>query len=299
MQRRVSLVAIVGWYTFMCLIWGTTWFGIKISLLYMPPLSGVGLRFVVAGLLLLGVGALRRDLIPLRALPWKLVLVLATCLFGLNYVLTYNAERGLTSGLTAVLFGTLPFFAFFYARYLVDERATSRVWIGTILAFAGVGVISLIGESRGSWPYVLSILGSAALAGFANVYAKRHSHHAPLAILAPAMLIAGIVVGVAGIAIEHPDAHRALLPASLGALLYLSVLGSAVAFFINLWLLKHVAVWVVNFSALIIPVIAVLVGIFFAGEAFSPRELIGAAMVVAGLWFALSTGNRPTALPIE
>jgi putative membrane protein PagO len=276
----------------MCSIWGTTWFAIKVDLRYLPPLTGVGMRFVLAGLVLLAVGALRRDLVPLRALPWRLVLVLASCLFGLNYVLTYVAEQGLASGLTAVLFGTLPFFTFFYGHYLVNERTTPRIWIGTAIAFGGVAVISLVGQTRGSWPYVLAIVAAAAVSGFANVYAKRHSHYAPLAVLGPSMLIAGVVVGIAGIAIEHPDVHRALAPGSIGSLLYLALLGSAVTFFINMWLLKHVEVWVVNFSSLIIPVIAVLVGIVFGGESFGGRELLGAAMVVAGMWFALSAGDR-------
>jgi len=276
----------------MCAIWGTTWFAIKVNLQYFPPLSGVGLRFLIAGALLLALGAFRRELIPLRTMPWRLVLVLASCLFGLNYVLTYVAESGLSSGLTAVLFGTLPFFTFFYGHYLVDERATPRIWIGTILAFGGVAAISLIGDTRGSWPYVLAVVGAAAVSGFANVYAKRHSQHAPLAVLAPSMLIAGTVITVGALAFERPDLHRALASGAILSLLYLAVLGSAVTFFINLWLLKHVAVWVVNFSSLIIPVIAVLVGIAFGHETFASQDLIGAAMVVAGMWFAVSTGDR-------
>jgi drug/metabolite transporter (DMT)-like permease len=285
--------AIVISYALMCTIWGTTWFAIKVNLQFFPPLTGVGLRFLIAGTLLLTLGALRGELIAWRALPWKLVLVLASCLFGLNYVLTYVAEGGLASGLAAVLFGTLPFFTFFYGHHLVNERTTPRIWIGTVLAFGGVAAISLVGQSRGSWPYVLAIMGAAAVSGFANVYAKRHSQYPPLAVLAPSMLIAGIVIGSIGIAFEHPTIERALAPGSILSLLYLAILGSAVTFFINLWLLKHIPVWVVNFSSLVIPVIAVFVGIVFGHEIFAPQDLLGAAMVVAGMWFAVRTGDRP------
>jgi drug/metabolite transporter (DMT)-like permease len=136
-------------------------------------------------------------------------------------------------------------------------------------------------------------MGAAAVSGFANVYAKRHSQYPPLAVLAPSMLIAGIVIGSIGIAFEHPTIERALAPGSILSLLYLAILGSAVTFFINLWLLKHIPVWVVNFSSLVIPVIAVFVGIVFGHEIFAPQDLLGAAMVVAGMWFAVRTGDRP------
>ena len=287
-------VRVVLLYALMCLIWGTTWFAIKINLLFFPPLVGVGVRFLVAGLLVLGVAAARREIVPLRKLPWNLVLVLASCLFGLNYVLTYTGETGLSSGLTAVLFGTLPFFTFFYGHHLVNERVGPRIWVGTVLAFGGVAVISLESGARGSWPYVLAVVAASAVSGFANVYAKRHSHHAPLTVLAPAMLIAGIVVAIVGVSTEHLDFARMFALNGVLSLLYLAILGSAIAFFINLWLLKHVAVWVVNFSALIIPVLAVFVGIVFGHETFGLRELAGAAMVVAGMWFALA-GDRSTA----
>ena len=78
----------------------------------------------------------------------ELVLVLAALLFGLNYILTYTAEVKLDSGLVAVLFGTLPFFAFAFAHAMLGEKITPRIWFGSILAFGGVVVISLVGQVR-------------------------------------------------------------------------------------------------------------------------------------------------------
>ncbi|MEO6834554.1 MAG: EamA family transporter [Candidatus Tumulicola sp.] len=285
-------MAVVGAYAGMCAIWGTTWLAIKVSLQYLPPMTGVGLRFVIAGLLLYaaaaGLGALR----PLREVPWKLVSVLAGFLFGLNYVLTYVAETRLDSGLVAVLFGTLPFFVFAFAHLLANERTTARIWLGALVAFAGVGVISLAGQVRGSPLFALAAVGAAAVSAFGNVYAKRHSHHQPLLVLPPAMLLAGIAVGALGLATERTHWDRAFSAPSLAALLYLAILGSGIAFFLNLWVLHRVAAWIVGLSALIIPVIAVAVGIFLGGETFTWRELIGSALVVLGIWIALSQRER-------
>lgn len=280
--------AIVLAYVFMCSIWGTTWLAIKVGLEYLPPVAGAGLRFIIAGLVLFAVAGARREVPSFAKMPWKLIVVLAVFLFGLNYVCTYTAETRLSSGLVAVLFGVLPFFTFAFGHYLIGERTTPRTWIGAVLAFGGVAVISLAGDVRASLWFALAAIVAAASSGFANVYAKRHSDVDPLEVLPPAMLLAGIVMAIGGFAFEHPQLHRALELPSIAAVLYLAVFGSGIAFFLNLWLLQRIEAWVVGLSALIIPVLAVIVGITFGGEAFGVRELIGAAFVIAGIWIALT-----------
>jgi drug/metabolite transporter (DMT)-like permease len=283
----------------MCAIWGTTWFGIKVSLQYIPPIAGAGLRFIVAGLAMYALAIAARKTMPPRAMPWKLIFVLAAFLFGLNYMLTYTAETHMSSGLTAVLFGVLPFFMFGMGHYLINERTTAVTWVGAVLAFAGVAIISLQANVHGSIWYALAAVGAAFSSAFANVYAKRHAHNDPFVTLPPSMLIAGIVVAVVGFGTEHPDSHRAFSPPSWGALLYLAIAGSGIAFFINLWLLQRIAAWIVGLSSLIIPVIAVAVGVLFGGETFGVRELAGAALVIAGVWIALSRSSTPAVQPGE
>lgn len=275
----------------MCAIWGTTWLGIKISLQYVPPVSGAGLRFIIAGAALYAVAAAMRKTAPLREMPWRLIGVLAAFLFGLNYVLTYTAETHVNSGLAAVLFGVLPFFMFGFGHYLIGERTGALTWLGALLAFAGVAVISLEADMQGSIWYALAAVAAACSSAFANVYAKRHANNDPLITLPPAMLIAGIVVAAFGIGVEHPDVHRMFLLPSWGALLYLALAGSGIAFFLNLWLLARIQAWIVGMSSLIIPVIAVAVGVAFGGETFGPREFLGAALVIAGVWLALARAN--------
>lgn len=285
---RSTALLIVAAYALMCLIWGTTWFGIKVSLRYVPPVAGAGLRFIIAGLLMYGVAAFRGALLPLREMPWKLIAVLAALLFGLNYILTYTAETHVSSGLTAVLFGVLPFFMFGMGHFLLRERVSFATWIGALLAFGGVAAISLAAGVHGSVWYALAAVGAAASSAFANVYAKRHAHHDPLVTLPPSMLMAGAVVAAIGFLTERVDPARTFSLPSWGALLYLAIAGSGIAFFINLWLLQRVPAWIVGLSALIIPVIAVIVGVAFGGEHFGGREAIGAALVIVGVWIAVS-----------
>jgi drug/metabolite transporter (DMT)-like permease len=279
--------AVVAAYAGMCAIWGTTWLAIKLSLAYIPPITGAGLRFVVAGLFLYAIAALRGRLTAPARLPWKVIAVFAIALFGLNYVLNYIAETRLDSGLVSVLFGTLPFFVFALGAF-AHERTTPRIWIGAGIAFAGVALISLVSQVRGSPLFALAPIGAAASSAFANVYAKRHAHHDPLVTLPPSMLLAGIAMTMIGLTCERVAWDRALAPGSIATLLYLALLGSSLTFFLNMWVIKRLAVWIVGLSSLIIPVIAVGVGIVFGGEHVTSHELLGAAFVIAGLAVALT-----------
>ena len=274
-------------YAAMCLIWGTTWLVIKIGLNYVPPVTGVGLRFLVAGLVLYVVALARRDVPAPRAVPWKVVLALATLLFGFNYVVVYVAETRLESGLVAVLFGTAPFFVFAFGKLIAGERANAGVWAGAAVAFGGVAMICLGGQLRASPIYAFAVIAGAAAAAFANLYAKRHAEYGPLVTLPPSMTLAGVVLSAYGLATERVDWTLAIAPPSLGAIAYLALIGSGFAFFLNFWVLQRVPAWVVGLMPLILPLVAVTAGVAFGGEHFAPREALGSAAVIVGVAIAL------------
>jgi drug/metabolite transporter (DMT)-like permease len=280
---------IVAAYAVMCAIWGTTWLAIKVALTGFPPLGGAGVRFIIAGAFLYAVAAFVRPDGPKP--PLKLVLVLAATFFGGNYALTYFAETHLASGLVAVLFGTMPFFIFGLGALMLRETISLQTIAGAVLALGGVATISLTGEG-GALIYVLATLLAAALSAVGVVYLKRYADSDPFRTLPPAMLIAGITMTVAGAFITPVDLHRALTLPPLLATLYLAILGSGVAFYLNHWLLQRLDAWIVGLDALVIPVVAVLIGALFAHEAFGVRELIGAALVVVGVWLALAQRDR-------
>jgi drug/metabolite transporter (DMT)-like permease len=276
---------IVAAYAVMCAIWGTTWLAIKVALTGFPPLGGAGVRFIIAGAFLYAAGAFVRPHGPKP--PLKLVLVLAATFFGGNYALTYFAETHLASGLVAVLFGTMPFFIFGLGALMLRESISLQTIAGAVLALGGVATISLTGEG-GALIYVLAALLAAALSAIGVVYLKRYAQSDPFRTLPPAMLIAGVSMTVIGAFVTPVDLRSALTPPPILATVYLAILGSGVAFYLNHWLLQRLPAWIVGLDALVIPVVAVLIGAFFAHEAFGVRELIGATLVIAGLWLALA-----------
>ena len=92
---------------------------------------------------------------------------------------------------------------------------------------------------HGSLLFVLATLGAAAISAFANVELKKFAASDPFRTLPPAMLLAGVTMLLAGTRFEHPDWKRGASPSSVGAVLYLAVLGSGVAFYLNHWLLQR------------------------------------------------------------
>ena len=287
--------SIIAAYAAMVLIWGTTWLGIKFSLAGLPPLSGAGIRFLVAGTLFYAIALGMKTDFRKAAPPVHLVLVLALTMFGLTYALTYLAETHLSSGLVAVLFGTMPFFVYAFAHVLVGERATPRMFLGALLALAGVASISLSGDFRASLTYIAAALLASAASAFGNVYLKRYSAAEPLATLPPAMLLGGAFMLGAGLCFEHIELAKALSPASLSSLLYLAAGGSVIAYYINHWLLQRVDSGTVGLSALMIPVVAVAVGVLFGGEVLHIADFAGAGLVLLGSWLAISTSNAGVA----
>jgi drug/metabolite transporter (DMT)-like permease len=274
-------------YALMCFIWGTTWLAIKIGLHGFGPLTGVGLRFVLAGAVLYAIAAARGELRPARAMPWGLILTLALFTIVLDYVPIYVAETHIDSGLVAVLFATLPFFTFAFSRVMLGERAGARAIAGAVVAFAGVAYISLSGSLHASPVFAVLVLVAAATASYANVYAKRYGAVPPLQSLPPAMLLAGSCVLIAGLLVEPFAWHHAFAAPAIGALLYLVVAGTCVTFFLLLWLLARLPASIVGMATFVFPVIALFAGALFGSERIGMREFEGAALVFAGMAIAL------------
>ncbi|HVA38139.1 MAG TPA: EamA family transporter [Candidatus Dormibacteraeota bacterium] len=285
MNERVKIVAA---YAGMVLIWSTTWLAIKWGLAYMPPLQGVGLRYLIAGLFVLAIARVAGARPPRGREAWRVVGVTSVALFGLNYALTYFAEEHISSGLTAVLFGTAPFWIMIFAYFLAGESLTARKVTGSLLALAGVAAISFAGTQHGTLVGVAEILAAALLAAFGNVYIKRHQEHAqPLVVIPPAMLISALTFGTLGWFLEPHDARAFAIP-SLAALGYLSLFGSGIAFLLNYMLLRRLPASTVGLSGLMIPVVAVIIGVAGAGERFTLQDAMGAALVLAGIALALA-----------
>jgi drug/metabolite transporter (DMT)-like permease len=208
--------------------------------------------------------------------------------FCLSYAAVYWSEQYIPSGLAAVLFATYPLFVAALAHVLLPgERLAPIAVAGMALGFAGVAVIfsddlALLGGETVRTA-ALVMLVSPVVSAAASVVVKRWGGDVhPLSLAAVPMLIAGVVMGAVALLLEQ---HRPLVfdARSVGALLYLALLGSAVTFTIYYWLLARVKATEVALMSYLIPIVAVAVGALLFDEPLRPRLLAGSALVLAGV----------------
>lgn len=284
----------VALYVLLCLLWGSTWLVIKIGYGGLGPFNVAALRFLLAGLVLTPVVTVVGARWPAGRAEWTLVLWVGLVLFGADYGLIYWGEQFLDSGLTSILFATLPIITMALAHvYIPGERVTARKLGGTLLAF--LGTVALFGErvrlDPGNAGPMLAIVISTVCAAAAAIASKRHgaSLH-PAALNAPAMLVGAVVLG--GVSMMVGDGLR--LPSDLAtwsAVTYLAVAGSVITFLVFFSLLKTWSVTSLSFISVFTPAIALVLGFVFLDERPTPWTALGATLVLAGVTMALTEGR--------
>jgi putative membrane protein PagO len=142
-------------FALICLVWGSTWLGIKIGLVGVPPFLGAGLRFVLSATMVGLVLAVRRKPIELTRDDKVCVLSLGLLVFWVDYAAVYWAELHISSGLTAVLFSTIkhmeativslstliiPIVALALGRAFLQETVAPSAVLGIVTILTGVGI---------------------------------------------------------------------------------------------------------------------------------------------------------------
>ncbi len=277
------------------LIWSTTWSVIRVSLDGIPPFTGISIRFAIAALILWSVARSKRFKFDARRDLW-LWLIQALLAFSISYGVVYWAEQWVPSGLTSVLYSTLPLFVTLFAYVaLPEERVGGWGILGLLIGFAGVAVIFSDDVGALAGPQVRRAALVLLLAPFGNavsqVVVKRWAQgvHA-LSLTAPPMAMTSVIFAVLAWIFER-DREVVFNTSSVLTTLYLAVVGSAVTFSLFFWLLKHVRATQLSLMAYAIPVAAVAIGTVFLDEPLTARMVAGSLLVIGGVAFAV----RPAA----
>lgn len=284
------------------LIWGTTFLAVRVMVETMPPLLGGALRFLLAGVVIVGaLAARRRDLTSVIAIGRQahgaaaaigFSLVGAFCLVGLAF------EHDTTSGLAALLYASVPMWIVVF-RVAIDRQPVARATlVGVAIGFAGVAVLLTPhhGGPAGSMLGVLLVLAAAALWAMGSFAATRFPLPEDVLVSAGWQMIWGslfaLVVGMA--AGEHLAPGEFSLRSWL-ALLYLLTLSSAVAFTIYSWLVQHAPLSHTATWTYISPVIAVFVGWAVLGEPVAATTVAGAALIAVSVATTIRSETRGAA----
>src|SRR5688572_25999581 len=169
----------VALYLLLCVIWGSTWLVIKVGYGGLGPFNVAAVRFLIAGIMMgvmvPAVGARW----PRGRTEWGLIAIVALLMFAGDYGAIYWSEQYIDSGLTAILFATLPVITIAFAHwYVPGERITSRKLTGTMLAF--IGVVALFSDHVRLDPAkalpMAAVVLAAVCAAAAGAASKVHGH---------------------------------------------------------------------------------------------------------------------------
>lgn len=277
-------------------IWGSTYLAIRYVVESVPPMLGMGMRFLLAGAILYTWTRLRGGARPTRA-NWRAAAIVGILLLLCGNGVVAWSEQIVPSGLAALLVSTTPLWMA-VIDWLRPGGMRPSLAVGVGLALGFLGVILLVGPnvlSRGatsgaSGPMAIISMLAVPLASLAwasgSVYARGAKMPASPALgTAMEMLAGGAALLIVSIITGEPaHVHLQLITSrSILGFLYLVVFGSLVAYSAYTWLLRTTPLSLTSTYAYVNPVVAVFLGWAFNGEHLTPLTMIAAAVIVAAV----------------
>lgn len=292
-DKKGSVPMVILAFAVVYLVWGSTYFFIQVAVQKMPPMMLGAFRFLAAGAILLAWCLIKGD----RAGGWKqirpaVISGLMLLLGGTGAVIW--AEKWLPSSLVAILISTAPFWFVLLDIPKWRENLTSRTVIAGLI-FGFIGVILMFGENvagvfRADYNPLeivglfILLLGTMSWAG-GSLYSKYHGSGSTTMNSSIQMLAAGIAFLTGSLALQEWsgfDWQGVGAPAWF-SVAYLVVFGSLIAYSAYVWLLEVRPASQVSTYAYVNPVIAVLLGVFFAGEHLTTLQLSGLVVILGSV----------------
>ena len=272
-----------------CVVWGTTYLGIRVAVETIPPVLLTGVRYTIAAIGLLTISRFRGERIPSDPRTIGRIAIVALLLIGVGNLGVVWAEQWVPSGIAALLVASAPFWAtILEALRKGGERIRFRRMIGMVIGFAGV---ALLVTPRGAGHFFDAhfVMGAIAIqiAAIAwqggSLYGKLTVNDVPpLMSTGLQALIAGVTLDIIGLAIgEAPRFHPSAR--SLIALLYLAIVGTMVAYSAYMYALPRLRITTMSLYTYVNPVVAVILGWLVLGERLTPVSIAGIAIILSGM----------------
>lgn len=287
-RPRLNRATVVFSFLSIYLIWGSTYLAIRFAVETIPPLYTAGLRHLIAGLILL-IWCLAKRLRPTWA-QVRASIIIGAFFFLIGHGTLHWAEQKVPSGLASLLIASEPIWVFLLSAFAARQwRMNATLLAGILLGFGGVGLLmgrSALNSGPGVFVGSLAVIVGAFSWSVGIVYSRRsHLSGHPLLLSALSLLAGSAQLLLVGTVLGE---YRGFSFASVSvrswlALGYLIVFGSVVAFTAYNWLLEHYSPTLVATHTYVNPIVAVLFGWLFAGEAVTLNVLLSAALVIGAV----------------
>jgi drug/metabolite transporter (DMT)-like permease len=288
------------------LVWGCTFFAIRIGVREIPPFLFAAMRFLIAGPVLYGWMIAQGERSPSRV-QWASASLLAILFFVLDYGLLYWAEQRVPSGIAAVMMATTPaFMALWEISFLRTQTLTVRLALALLIGTGGVGVLMSHKLNLGGVPVdkvgAMALVAAAMSWSVASVLTRKLPLP-PSKVMSSGiqMLTGGVFLALTSAALgEFRDFHPQTVSRDAWlSLLYLAVAGSIIGFTAYLWLIHHESPTKVVTYAYVNPVVAVLLGYFLGGESLGLRTILGAVFVLFSVVIITTTRTKKPAASLS
>lgn len=296
MSRETKILAYVA-FAVVCFVWGTTYLAIAVAIETLPVVLFPGLRFTIAGAVLLGVRLLQGASLPRRRADWLNLLLIGVLMVGAGNLCVVWAEHHVTSGFAALLVGGSPFAMALLERARGGERLTKNKLIGLVIGFAGL-VILVAPELTGGSFNLLFLLGVLAIQvgtvgwNWGSIVSKYHVSKDidPIMSAALQMLLGGAVVSVVGLAMGDAASFH-FTTRTLAAFLYLVVFGSLITYAAYIYALSKLPTSTTSLYAYINPVVALFLGWLVLDEPIGWNGIAGMVVIFTGVAFVQAKGR--------
>ena len=283
-------------------VWGSTFLAIRIGVREVPPLFFAAMRFLTAGVFLYGWNVVRGKRSP-TARQWISASVMAILIFVCDYGLLFWAEQRVPSGIAAVILATIPvFMAISEIILLRTQRLTFRLALALLIGIAGVAVLMSRSPNIGGEAIdrmgALALIVAAMSWSVASALARKLPLPESKVTSSGAQMLAGgiFLTLAAGVLGEFRNFHPTAISRGVWfSLIYLIVAGSIIGYTAYVWLIHHESPTKVGTYAYVNPVVAVIVGYFFGGEAMGARTILGTLCVLVSVIVITTTPGRKSA----
>lgn len=281
-MRSVALYAVT------VLIWGTSWLAIIYQLGVVDPMVSVAYRFILAAVIMHGLCWVRRQPMCFSRRDHCFLALQGASLFALNYWLFYNAELHIASGLAAVVFSTIIVWNILIGAVWIRHPLDRRVLLGAGLGLCGIALVfwpevqDFEANETGLYGLGLSIVATM-LASLGNIASARNQQ-AGISVLSSnawAMTYgAGLMVLLALVSGKPFDFMAT--PLYVGALLYLSVFASVIAFWSYLTLVGEIGPDRAAYATLLFPLVALGLSTVFEDYVWTLPAIIAVCLILGG-----------------
>ena len=271
-------------------VWGSTYFGIKVAVDTIPPLLAAGSRFLVAGVLLAAILAWRGSSLRVTRRELAASAFVGALLLGLGVGLVHVAETRIDSSVAAMIAGTVPL-QIIGLRLLSGDNPARATRLSALTGLFGLFLVVAPGLGAGSTALGLAVMVSATMCWTLGSFLsnKVSVPRDPFVASVYEMTFGGtfLMLGAAAFG-EYGDLGSGTFALdSLLAWVYLVVMGSLVGFTAYAWLLRVAPISLVVTHQYVNPLVAIALGMAFLGERPSPWSLAGAALVIGAVYVAI------------